>query len=125
MPFEDFLGIGMQSGFSNISVPGSGIANFDSYEADPYQTRNQRKEREVHKLLDKLPPETISLNPHVIGSVDRAAPEVIQMEMEEEKKKKLEEKLAKKARKKAKKRTRGTEESKANKKVRRHDDKTR
>jgi len=79
----------------------------------------------VHKLLDKLPIDTIAMNPHVIGSVDKAAPEVIQMEMEEEKRKKLEKKQAKKARKRAKKRTRGSEESKADKKLRRHDDKTR
>ncbi|CAI9755718.1 unnamed protein product [Fraxinus pennsylvanica] len=68
-PYEDVLGIGHSMGWSSILIPGSREANFDSWVANPFETSKQRKEREVHSLLDKLPPETIMLNPTKIGSV--------------------------------------------------------
>lgn len=39
IPYEDFLGIGMDGGFSNIVVPGAGEANLDSFEANPFITK--------------------------------------------------------------------------------------
>lgn len=36
VPYEDFLGIGLDGGYQSIVVPGSGEANFDSFEANPY-----------------------------------------------------------------------------------------
>ena len=47
VPYEDALGIVHDGGFSSIIVPGSGLATFDSYEANPFQTSNQRKEKTV------------------------------------------------------------------------------
>ena len=85
VPLEDFLGIGLEAGFSSISIPGSAWANYDSYEANPYQTKKQRQEQEVHMLLEKLRPDTIMLNPHEIGIIDKAAAEVINKEQMEEK----------------------------------------
>ncbi|CAA3011597.1 probable U3 small nucleolar RNA-associated 7 [Olea europaea subsp. europaea] len=87
-PYEDVLGIGHSMGWSSILIPGSGEANFDSWVANPFETSKQRKEREVHSLLDKLPPETIMLNPTKIGSVkptrkkERPAKQEIEAELE-------------------------------------------
>ncbi|KAL6504121.1 hypothetical protein OROGR_026044 [Orobanche gracilis] len=68
-PYEDVLAIGHSMGWSSILVPGSGEPNFDSWVANPFETRKQRNEKEVRLLLDKLPPETIMLDPTKIGSV--------------------------------------------------------
>ena len=84
VPYEDFLGIGMKDGFCNACIPGSGIANFDSFEANPFSNARQRQEKEVRDLLDKLPPDTIVVNPHEIGTVDKAQPEVIKAELKAE-----------------------------------------
>lgn len=37
-PYEDFLGLGLSSGFESIVIPGSGEANFDTYEANVFET---------------------------------------------------------------------------------------
>ncbi|KAF3330500.1 putative U3 small nucleolar RNA-associated protein 7 [Carex littledalei] len=68
-PYEDVLGLGHSMGFSSILIPGSGEPNFDSWVANPYETSKQRSKKEVHALLDKLPPESIMLDPSSIGMV--------------------------------------------------------
>ena len=49
------LTIGHSKGLSSILVPGSGEPNFDSSEADPFENKRMRREREVKGLLDKVP----------------------------------------------------------------------
>eukprot|EP00658_Telonema_sp_P-2_P027328 TRINITY_DN21127_c0_g1_i4.p1 TRINITY_DN21127_c0_g1~~TRINITY_DN21127_c0_g1_i4.p1 ORF type:complete len:287 (-),score=106.19 TRINITY_DN21127_c0_g1_i4:242-1102(-) len=66
-PFEDILAIGHSNGFSTMIVPGSGEANPDFYFANPHETETHRKDRVVSSLLDKLPPDTITLDLKING----------------------------------------------------------
>ncbi|KAL5726704.1 hypothetical protein ACHQM5_009722 [Ranunculus cassubicifolius] len=85
-PYEDVLGIGHETGFSTILIPGSGEPNFDSWVANPFETVKQRREKEVHSLLDKLAPETIMLDPSKIGGMrtEKARKEKLSKEEREE-----------------------------------------
>ncbi|KMZ72914.1 Small nucleolar ribonucleoprotein complex subunit [Zostera marina] len=68
-PYEDVLGIGHSKGISSILIPGAGEPNVDTFVANPFETTRQRREKEVHVLMDKLQPETIMLNPGKIGTM--------------------------------------------------------
>ena len=41
----------------------------------------------MHKLLDKLPPETITVDPNTLGNIDKTKREVLDKEEKEEQEK--------------------------------------
>jgi len=83
-PYEDFLGIGHSAGFSSIVVPGSGESNIDSFEANPYESKKQKREGVVRSLLEKLPSDMITLEVNRIGLIDNASEEVKNKEKQED-----------------------------------------
>jgi U3 small nucleolar RNA-associated protein 7 len=106
--FEDFLGCGTNLGFSSIIVPGSGIANFDTFENNPYETKNQKKEKEIKNLLEKIPYNMINIDPYKLNSVNIRSKKVIEKEKIEKEKEKVEE-ILNKEKKRIKKRIKNKE----------------
>ena len=70
-PYEDILGCTHSHGLTSIVVPGSGEANFDTFEANPFANTKQTREAEVQSLLYKLRPEMIGLDAKFVGTVDK------------------------------------------------------
>jgi U3 small nucleolar RNA-associated protein 7 len=68
-PYDDVLAVGHGKGISSLLVPGSGEAQFDSNEADVYESHNRRREREVRGVLEKIRPELITMDTEFLGTV--------------------------------------------------------
>lgn len=79
-PYEDVLGVGHSGGFTSLVIPGAGEANFDSYEANPFQTNKQRREATVHSLLEKLQPDMITLERQMFGMMSKSSKVVFEGE---------------------------------------------
>ena len=92
--YEDILGIGHASGFSSIIVPGSGEANFDAFESNPFMNTAQKREMEVKKLLDKIQPDLITLDPQKLAQRYKDPQSISQ---EKEIKKKFKRKISRKS----------------------------
>jgi U3 small nucleolar RNA-associated protein 7 len=68
-PYDDLLCIGHQRGISSLLVPGSGEANFDSAEADVFETYTRRRERDVRGVMEKIRPELITMDTGLLGTI--------------------------------------------------------
>ncbi|KAL1407425.1 putative U3 small nucleolar RNA-associated protein 7 [Vanrija albida] len=68
-PFDDIIAVGHNRGISSLLVPGSGEANFDSAEADVYETYSRRRERDVRSVMDKIRPELITMDTDYLGHI--------------------------------------------------------
>ena len=80
VPYEDFAGITYNKGFESIMIPGSCIADYDTYEHNIAGVRKQDRETQVHKLLDKLAPDTINWDPYMLGKIDPTSKEIKEKE---------------------------------------------
>ncbi|KAI4840767.1 U3 small nucleolar RNA-associated protein 7 [Plasmodium brasilianum] len=69
-PFEDICCAGLKYSVKSFLVPGSGLANIDTFVNNPYETKKQVRENEVRLLLDKLSPDTIQFKRNEIGKVN-------------------------------------------------------
>lgn len=83
-PFEDILAYGHANGLRTLVVPGAGEPNIDSFAANPYQKKSQRREQEVKALLEKLKPDMIQLEPNFIGGTERKSEAQTEQERLEE-----------------------------------------
>lgn len=99
-PFEDFLGVGSLKGFSSITVPGSCFVEFDTHTHNVGGVKAQIRENAVQKLLEKLPMESIVLNPGQIGKVDPTSRAVLEIEKKQEQKERNAEQIRRRKRRK-------------------------
>lgn len=77
-PFDDVLGVGHSKGLSSLLVPGSGEANFDSAEADVFESHTRRREREVRSVMEKIRPELITMDTNYLGTVREEKPDTFE-----------------------------------------------
>eukprot|EP00792_Barthelona_sp_PAP020_P004938 TRINITY_DN241_c0_g1_i1.p1 TRINITY_DN241_c0_g1~~TRINITY_DN241_c0_g1_i1.p1 ORF type:complete len:496 (-),score=97.99 TRINITY_DN241_c0_g1_i1:131-1588(-) len=61
-PYEDFLGLGMRKGVCSMIVPGSAESNYDTFEHNLYESKRQKREGRVKRILDKIPADMIGVN---------------------------------------------------------------
>ncbi|GBE59472.1 BING4CT (NUC141) domain-containing protein, putative [Babesia ovata] len=67
-PFEDVCAVGTTTGVSTLLVPGAGIANFDAFAPNPYESSSKKQ---VQRMLDKIPYDTITTKNVEIGAYNR------------------------------------------------------
>lgn len=68
-PYDDVLAVGHAKGVSSLLVPGSGEPNFDSAEADVYESHSRRRERDVRSVMEKIRPELITMDTEFLGTI--------------------------------------------------------
>lgn len=63
------MGITYNKGFQSILCPGSGYEKYDTFRDSLFFNKKQKKEHLIKQLLEKLPLNTIMLDPTMIGKV--------------------------------------------------------
>lgn len=66
--YEDICAVGTSTGISTLLVPGAGIANFDAFAPNPYESSSKKQ---VQRMLDKIPYDTITTKNLEIGTYKR------------------------------------------------------
>lgn len=66
-PFEDVMSVGHTGGIESLIVPGAGLGTPDAFHDNPYASTKERASALVKKMLEKLPADTIMLDPTQFG----------------------------------------------------------
>ncbi|OQS55428.1 UTP7 [Ecytonucleospora hepatopenaei] len=66
-PFEDILTCVSRSKYENFIIPNCTDPGYNSEQVSPFASSEERREREVKHLLEKIPPELISYNSEVFN----------------------------------------------------------
>ena len=61
-PFEDIVTATTRNKYESFVTPNSSDTKYNADVISPYMTKNEKREVEVKKLLEKIPPEMISYN---------------------------------------------------------------
>ncbi|ORD94740.1 WDR46 [Enterospora canceri] len=70
-PFEDILTVTTRNKYESFVAPQSSDIRYNADVISPYMTKNEKREMEVKKLLEKIPPEMISYNSELISKIRR------------------------------------------------------
>lgn len=68
-PFEDILTVSTKFSYENFIIPNSCNHGYNADVISPYMTRKEKRELEVKKLLEKIPPDLISYNSTIFEQI--------------------------------------------------------
>ena len=72
--YEDCLGVGQVGGFELMLVPGAGESNYDAFESGIGVSKKTKSNIDMRRLVEKLPANSISIDPNQVYTISNAAP---------------------------------------------------